>query len=632
MTVKHAAPSPAWVAGVLCTIVAGIVALSAAQQQAPVFRSSTQFVSVDVVVTGKNDAPVTDLTKDDFEIVENGKTQKISEFAYVSVPLGHREIDVDARPQPPGDVASNGESARASRAIVILVDDSSLSAVMFCDGCPDVMIALKKALTRFLQSLSSNDQVAIVWQSRSDLSQDFTNDIPRLIASVNSRKAAMGLTPIGPQWRPRVESLKFAIAALAGSNYARRAIVFVGATACNPAPRLSESVAADFEYRECLDVYDRARNSNVPIYTLDPRVSPPPPSANTPSTMEALALNTGGLHFTHQSNPLGAIDKIVLDNGSFYTLGFYPEPLVTDGKYHEIKVHVKRDDVRVRSRERYLADTAVKPTSTPTRDMTKSLGAGLDDPSLPIRVWAAPLTGTERGLVRTLVTMEVSYPQQSGPDLSFDDELRVGILALSTDGKVKASFQRPITFTGKWKPSARGTFVINETIDVPAGQLALRVGVTSRALGRTGTAHLPIIVEGYRATELRLTPIVLGIAGQVTDADAVVGLDRARALVPFQPTTVRTFAPGDALRVYLTGAWRSSTTALDVEVSISGGSAPRVRQLTANATVAVAGNRRAVVDTVVPLADLAPGMYVLRVEARLPKGKPAWREIPIEIR
>ena len=480
---------------------------------------------------------------------------------------------------------------------MLFVDDSSLSSVMFCDGCPDVLVALKNALTRFLQSLSSDDQIAIVWQSRSDISQDFTNDIPRLIAAVNSRKMGMGLTAIGPPWRPTVNSLKFVIAALAGSNYARRAIVYVGAFACNPNDQVS------FQGVECRDMYQSARNANVPIYAIDPRVSPPQRS----DTMAELAINTGGLHFIGQSNPLGAVDKIVADNGSFYTLGFYPEPLVTDGKYHEIKVNVKRSDVRVRSRERYLADTAAKPASTPTRDMTKSLGAGLDDPSLPVRVWAAPLAAADRGMVRTLVTLEVSYPQQTGPDLAFDDELRVGILALSTDGKVKASFQRPIAFKGKWKPSARGTFVINETIDLPTGQLALRAGVTSRVLGRTGTAHLPIVVPDYRSGDLQLGPIVLGLAGQVTHADAAVGLDRARGLVPFQPTTARTFTSNDGLRIYLTGAWRSPATALDVEVSISGGSAPRIRQITAQATVAVAGSRKAVVDTVLPLADFAPG-------------------------
>ena len=277
-------------------IVAAIVGVSlvrpAAEQQQPVFRASTHYVAVDVVVTDRDDQPVTDLTRDDFEIVAGGRRQVIVDFAFVRVPLAHRAIDVDAPPSPPGDVASNGESARASRAIVILVDDSSLSEVLFCDGCPDVMMALKSALTRFLQSLSPDDQVAILWQGRSDLSQDFTNDIPRLIAAVNNRKAAMGLHAARHRpWRPRLNSLKFAVNALAGSHVARRAIVFVGAAACNPISVIY------FEGEECRDLYKRAREANVPIYTLDPRVNPPGMSDN----MVELSINTGGLSFQRQS-------------------------------------------------------------------------------------------------------------------------------------------------------------------------------------------------------------------------------------------------------------------------------------------------------------------------------------------
>jgi len=47
------------------------VALSA--QQAPVFRTGVQFVTIDVVVTDGNDQPARDLTKNDFEIIDRGR-------------------------------------------------------------------------------------------------------------------------------------------------------------------------------------------------------------------------------------------------------------------------------------------------------------------------------------------------------------------------------------------------------------------------------------------------------------------------------------------------------------------------------------------------------------------------------
>lgn len=608
-------------AGLAAAFVTATTLILAAQQQ--VFRSSVQFVNVDVVVTTRDDKPVTDLTRDDFEIIEGGKAQKISEFAFVSVPLGHRTIDVDATPAPPSDIASNVESARSSRALVILVDDGSLSVALQSPDYPDVMTSLKRTLTTFLKSLSSDDQVAIIWQSRSDLSQDFTNDIPRLIAGVNSRKAAMGLTPIGPPWRPRVNSLKFAIAALAGSHYARRAIVFVGAAACNP-------VSPDFEGDECRDLYEKARQGNVPIYPLNPMVLPPSGSADSVDHMAELAINTGGRAFQRQSNPSWAAEQILIENGNFYTLGYYPDPSPSDGKFHEFKVNVKRPGVIVRSRDRYLADTANKPVSTPNRDMTKTLAAGIDDPSLPVRAIVTPLEPALRGLVRTLVTLEVAYPLPDGDSLALNDELRVGIIALTPDAKIKSSFQRPITFTGKWKRTARGTFVINETIDVPSELLTMRVGVTSKALGKSGTAHLTVDVPSYTRTDLDLSPLIIGTSGDAVDAAS--GLDILRALVPFQPTTQRSFEAGTKLRIYSRAYWRSSDVALTGELRIVGPQGTTAKPVSLPATFAEQGRRRAVLDESITLGNMPPGEYVLSFDAHAGKGKPAHRDVPFTIK
>lgn len=604
----------------------GAVAVSAQQPQ-PVFRTRTQHVAIDVVVTDKDDTPVTDLTKADFEIRENGALQTISDFAFVSIPLANRVVDVDAPPLPPSDVGSNASSARSSRAIVVFVDDTSLSAVLICEVCVDVMVALKRALTRFLQSLSPDDQVAIVWQGRSDLSQDFTNDIPRLIEAVNNRRAGMGPVPIQGSrdpWRQRVDSLKFAVAALADSNYARRAIVFVGARACNPVPGLSQAAMAGFEDVECRDLYERARNANVPIYALDPRVNP----VGGGGTLEELAINTGGRHFVQQSNPLWAVDQIITENGSFYSLGFYPEPMVRDGKYHKLDVTVKRPGVLVRSRDRYLADTASPPPSNPKRDMTKALGSGTDDPSLPIRAFVAPLgpaPAPARGMTRTLVTLEMTYPVPKEDRAKLQDELRVGILALSPDAKVKASFQRPITFTGAWKPTASGTFVINETIDLPSDALTMRVGITSTALGRTGTTHVEIDVPDYRKRDVQLSPLVLGSARQ--PIDAAVGLDTIRSLVPFQPTTVRAFSETDRLRVFALAHAGSTAATFEVEIRLDDKRLPAQPLQTRQPTL---GRREATLDTIVPLTGLAPGAHTLTVTVTDGKQR-SQRAIPFAI-
>jgi len=80
--------------------IAGLSLIRPAAEQQPVFRTSTHYVAVDVVVTDRDDQPVTDLTRDDFEIVEGGRRQVIVDFAFVHVPLANRTINLDAPPSP----------------------------------------------------------------------------------------------------------------------------------------------------------------------------------------------------------------------------------------------------------------------------------------------------------------------------------------------------------------------------------------------------------------------------------------------------------------------------------------------------------------------------------------------------
>jgi hypothetical protein len=93
----------AWVSATL------IVAISStlASQQTQVFRAVTDRVRVDVVVTDSRDRPVTDLTGADFDIIQAGRPQTITDFRLMSIPLADRTPDLSGRGRPPADVATN---------------------------------------------------------------------------------------------------------------------------------------------------------------------------------------------------------------------------------------------------------------------------------------------------------------------------------------------------------------------------------------------------------------------------------------------------------------------------------------------------------------------------------------------
>jgi hypothetical protein len=263
--------------------------------------------------------------------------------------------------------------------------------------------------------------------------------------------------------------------------------------------------------------------------------------------------------------------------------------------------------------------------------MTASLGEGLPDPSLPIRVFVAPLAAGPRNTTRTLVTVEIAYPVPAGGFTGdLNDQLRIGILALDADAKTKASFQRPITFTGTWKPSAQGTFVVNETIDVPAQPLTFRVAVQSSALGRTGTAHLKVDVPSYRGEGLSVSPLVLGI--QDESIDTAVGLDRLRVLVPFQPTTRRAFFVGDVVRLFAVASWGAGADSLSTRITIDGAPDWPPVEFTVAGNATTGTGRTATIDRAVRFQGLESGAYVFRVTTRLGAGDPVTRLVPFVVR
>src|SRR5688572_4591011 len=65
---------------VFATTVIAALALAVADAQ-QVFRSSIDLVNLGIVVTGRNGVPVLGLTREDFEVMEDGVPQRVTHFA-----------------------------------------------------------------------------------------------------------------------------------------------------------------------------------------------------------------------------------------------------------------------------------------------------------------------------------------------------------------------------------------------------------------------------------------------------------------------------------------------------------------------------------------------------------------------
>jgi VWFA-related protein len=186
-------------------------AQSSEQKPAPVYESATvlksitRLVVVDVVATDKNGA-VIDLKQDDFNVLEDGKEQKIRVFNFQqphALPAGSVAV---ALPKLPENVYSNAARYNASSSLNILLLDALNTNLPHQAFVRDEMI-------RYLEKMPEGQPVAVYMLStRLTLLHDFTDD-PAVLKKV-AKEIKRGTSPLqdNPTGGPDMELLPAGLA------------------------------------------------------------------------------------------------------------------------------------------------------------------------------------------------------------------------------------------------------------------------------------------------------------------------------------------------------------------------------------------------------------------------------------
>jgi VWFA-related protein len=138
----------------LTALLIPFIAYAQNQEDETTLRVGTELLQIDAVVTDKNGRVVENLTKEDFELLEEGVSQEI---AFFSVIKGRRDIEskgitVGGRPLETGKATV---SENPGRVIVLLVDDLHISI--------GNMVGVKKLLHNFItEQVQDGDRVAVV--------------------------------------------------------------------------------------------------------------------------------------------------------------------------------------------------------------------------------------------------------------------------------------------------------------------------------------------------------------------------------------------------------------------------------------------------------------------------------------
>ena len=623
----------------------------------PIFRTGINTVRVDVIVTDNKGNPVTDLKLGDFEIAEDGKPQKPDTFRLV-------KIDTETQPtytQRGIRTRNDEESAAAdenSRIFAFFLDDYHVMR--------DSSMVMRKPVIDFITNqLSANDLVTVMYPLTPVDAAVLTRNHQGIINAVEKFEGrkynyepvnavengyVYKLTPDAiEQIRRQVtlSALRGMCTKLGSLREGRKSLILLseGFNATLP-PQMRSTVAGGFGgggnitrdpfagdnnmledraqftagldvNRELQDVWDACNRNNTSIYAVDPRglaVGGFDITANISmttsqsylnaslDTLRELADNTDGRAIVNRNDLATGMKQIIRDSSAYYLVGYNSTQAPRDGKFHEIKVRVKRPGVQVRARKGYWAYTE--------EDVKRA--TGVDRPAGPApavtKALAAITPMTNRRYVRTWVGLgagadgktKVTFLWEPLPPTAGtkrEEPRRVTLLATTPSGEVVYRGRAP----AEMAPVGSGASV---SFDAVPGKLDIRLTIEGDGTGTLDSEDRDLVVPDLSAPDVMIATPRVWFARNAREFTALTTGDAA------PPTAARDFRRTDRLLVRF-------------ETFAPGGLAPVVtarllnqqgtKMLDVPVTAPSAAGQPYVFD--LPLASFAAGQYLIELTA-----------------
>lgn len=374
-------------------------------------------VNVDVTVTDRNGKPVMDLTKDDFEVFEDGKSQPITNFAVLEKMVVKRTGTTAAAPS---GAAAPDAATEGSRKILLLIDNNYLET-------QERNLALRKIEKYLDESFGGEWAVGMIGHTVT-MVQPFTTDRQALRAAFERVRnspthyvqQAMDRAILSDRSRREMEAgneydyagtIRFAAreqtyrALMTMQNTARAVVETTRAYAADGGKKFIILVGGGMEQNttftswsgkvpdremeqmkldmsRLLDGMVREANAaNFTVHVINARArgmmapqhgvenkssgmrmdggslyrgqwgNDPIDTTDVDSAPLSIAGGTGGMYLPG-SDIVQSVARIDEQTSNFYSLGYSPAH-TGDRQYHQIKVRVKREGVRVANRVGY---------------------------------------------------------------------------------------------------------------------------------------------------------------------------------------------------------------------------------------------------------------------------------------
>jgi VWFA-related protein len=624
------------------------------QPSRPTFRAGIDFVRVDVIVTDKKGQPVVDLKPEEVEIFEDGARQEVESFKLFRVD----EITENTPARPIRSLFDEESEAQRPdvRLFAFFLDDYHVRRGNAMRSRTDMADFVRRAI-------SPQDMVGIMYPLTpiTDVVMGRNHEsLARAIEQFDGRKFdyvprnefeekyANYPASVVEQIRNDVSlgALKGLIIKLGGLREGRKALILVSEGYTNYLPAQLRSPVASmpgvgnplrgnetygdnygeqrerfFSQAEMLsrlkDVFDLANKNNVSIYALDPRglaVFEHDVNEAVPLTMDSemlkltmdsirvLADETDGRAIVNRNDLAAGMRQIIRDSSAYYLVGYNSKKAPTDGRFHEIKVRVKRPGVEVRHRKGYWAltpDETARAIAPPKPIVPKDVDTALGtlqttSRSQYISSWVGLSRGTN-GKTRITFVWEPTATTRSRGEIPAQVQLTV----VGADG---APYFRGVSpDLANANPAVRGPQRL--TFDVPPGRIQVKYAIRDAAETTLDTDVREFSIPDLASPQVGLsTP---GVFRARTPAEAQTILKDPNAV----PVVAREFRRTERLIVRAQSYGPGTEVPIVVAKLLNRvGTAMQDLPVTLDQTTGISQ-----VD--LPLAGVAPGEYLLDLRA-----------------
>jgi len=624
----------------------------APQEQPPTFRGSVDAVQLSVIVTDTEGNPVSGLTADDFEILEDGKPRPITTFAAVNIPIERTERtlvekDVLGNDGPPG------------RLYVIALDQMG----------PDSALRTRNFLRRFIEEyFGPNDTAAVVLttQGLRESGQEFTGN-PRLLLAALDKFDGGGSMSGWLREKNFVGDFKTLMQVMATLRGGRKAVIFVSQSipvdAYDAVDKGRKGFGGLISFTdvntEWVEALSFATRNNIAVYPIDPRglttgvsgesddgsITPSQVSLDDRQILGGLAAVTGGFALTGSNNYTGAFERLVRENSTYYLLAFNSAIEQRDGRYVRVEVRVKRAGLQVRSTDGYFMPRGRQqeprrpPTSAVLAATWDAVASAITTSGVSMRVNAAAFKGRGKEAI-VPITVELAPDKLNLVEQDGAWRGQLELVFAITDAK-KRRFPiwrhraelklKPETYE---RVSKRAIRVISQ-LPLPEGHFQIRASAGSAVVA--GSVIYDLDVPNFR-DDFKLSGVAL--TSKQARETFTFSPHTIDVSLPGPPTTAREFSRDDTLTVFAEAyenRKKPHTITLTFEVRNEAGTVLGSYVLDRKSVEKPKDPSAYGFAPNLDLADIPSGRYAIHVEARSSldkndKKKSITRDIPFSVR